>query len=94
MAKGLLMTYTLWAVGGPAGLHHLYLGRDSHALLWMLTLGGGGLGWLWEFWMLPSFVAQANRAQEQRQGSGRGTPPLSLIRFVAQMIVGMYFGSH
>ncbi|KAL1286985.1 DNAJC22 [Ovibos moschatus] len=92
MAKGLLMTYALWAVGGPAGLHHLYLGRDSHALLWMLTLGGGGLGWLWEFWLLPSFVAQANRAQEQRQGSGRGTPSLSLIRFVAQMIVGMYFG--
>nr|XP_044612250.1 dnaJ homolog subfamily C member 22 isoform X1 [Equus asinus]XP_044612251.1 dnaJ homolog subfamily C member 22 isoform X1 [Equus asinus]XP_044612252.1 dnaJ homolog subfamily C member 22 isoform X1 [Equus asinus]XP_044612253.1 dnaJ homolog subfamily C member 22 isoform X1 [Equus asinus]XP_044612254.1 dnaJ homolog subfamily C member 22 isoform X1 [Equus asinus] len=92
MAKGLLLTYALWAVGGPAGLHHLYLGRDSHALLWMLTLGGGGVGWLWEFWKLPSFVAQANRAQGQRQSSGRGTPPLSLIRFAAQMIVGIYFG--
>lgn len=92
MAKGLLMTYALWAVGGPAGLHHLYLGRDSHALLWMLTLGGGGLGWLWEFWKLPSFVAQANRAQGQRHSSGRGTPPLSPIRFAAQMIVGIYFG--
>ena len=33
MAKGLLMTDALWAVGGLAGLHHLYLGRDSHALL-------------------------------------------------------------
>lgn len=86
------MTYALWAIGGPAGLHHLYLGRDSHALLWMLTLGGGGLGWLWEFWKLPSFVAQANRAQGQRQSSGRGTPPLSPIRFAAQMIVGIYFG--
>ncbi|XP_007528569.2 dnaJ homolog subfamily C member 22 isoform X1 [Erinaceus europaeus] len=92
MAKGLLVTYVLWAVGGPAGLHHLYLGRDSHALLWMLTLGGGGLGWLWEFWKLPSFVAQANRAQGQRRGSRGGTPPLSLIRFAAQMIVGIYFG--
>uniref|UniRef100_A0A8C3XCX7 DnaJ homolog subfamily C member 22 n=1 Tax=Catagonus wagneri TaxID=51154 RepID=A0A8C3XCX7_9CETA len=93
MAKGLLMTYVLWAVGGPAGLHHLYLGRDSHALLWMFTLGGGGgLGWLWEFWKLPSFVAQANRAQGQRQSSGRGTPALSPIRFAAQMIVGIYFG--
>lgn len=92
MAKGLLVTYALWAVGGPAGLHHLYLGRDSHALLWMLTLGGGGLGWLWEFWKLPSFVAQANRTQGQRQISGGRTPPLSLIRFVAQMTVGIYFG--
>ncbi|XP_017509071.3 LOW QUALITY PROTEIN: dnaJ homolog subfamily C member 22 [Manis javanica] len=92
MAKGLLVTYALWAVGGPVGLHHLYLGRDSHALLWMLTLGGGGLGWLWEFWKLPSFVAQANRAQGQRQSSGEGTPPVSPIRFAAQIIVGIYFG--
>ncbi|KAF0885021.1 dnaJ homolog subfamily C member 22 [Crocuta crocuta] len=92
MAKGLLVTYALWAVGGPAGLHHLYLGRDSHALLWMLTLGGGGLGWLWEFWKLPSFVAQANRPQGQRQSSVGRTPPLSFIRFVAQVIVGIYFG--
>lgn len=90
MAKGLLITYALWAVGGPAGLHHLYLGRDSHALLWMLTLGGGGLGWLLEFWKLPSFVTQANRAQGQ--SSGTGTPPLSPIRFAAQTIVGIYFG--
>lgn len=92
MAKGLLVTYVLWAIGGPAGLHHLYLGRDSHALLWMLTLGGGGLGWLWEFWNLPNFVAQANRAQGQKESSREGIPPLSPIRFVAQMIVGIYFG--
>ncbi|XP_006902533.1 PREDICTED: dnaJ homolog subfamily C member 22 [Elephantulus edwardii] len=92
MAKGLLVTYALWAVGGPAGLHHLYLGRDSHALLWMLTLGGGGLGWLWEFWKLPSFVAQANRARGQRQNPRGQTPPLSLIRFAGQVIVGIYFG--
>ncbi|XP_011903785.1 PREDICTED: dnaJ homolog subfamily C member 22 isoform X1 [Cercocebus atys] len=92
MAKGLLVTYALWAVGGPAGLHHLYLGRDSHALLWMLTLGGGELGWLWEFWKLPSFVAQANRAQGQRQSPRGVTPPLSPIRFAAQVIVGIYFG--
>ncbi|XP_049737494.1 dnaJ homolog subfamily C member 22 [Elephas maximus indicus] len=92
MGKGLLVTYALWAVGGPVGLHHLYLGRDSHALLWMLTLGGGGLGWLWEFWKLPSFVAEANRRQGQKQNPGGGIPPLSPIRFAAQMIVGIYFG--
>ncbi|XP_075819673.1 dnaJ homolog subfamily C member 22 [Microtus pennsylvanicus] len=92
MAKGLLVTYALWAFGGPVGLHHLYLGRDSHALLWMLTLGGGGLGWLWEFWKLPSFVAQANRIQGQKQRPGEERPSLSLLRFSGQMIVGIYFG--
>nr|AAC34386.1 unknown [Takifugu rubripes] len=40
-----IVTYALWAMGGPLGLHHLYLERDSHALLWMLTLGGFGIGW-------------------------------------------------
>ncbi|XP_005066971.1 dnaJ homolog subfamily C member 22 [Mesocricetus auratus] len=92
MAKGLLVTYALWAFGGPVGLHHLYLGRDNHALLWMLTLGGGGLGWLCEFWKLPGFVAQANRAQGQKQRLGEGIPPLSFLRFAAQTTVGIYFG--
>ncbi|XP_051016280.1 dnaJ homolog subfamily C member 22 [Acomys russatus] len=92
MGKGLLVTYVLWALGGPVGLHHLYLGRDSHALLWMLTLGGGGFGWLWEFWKLPGFVAQANRVQGQKQRPGEGRPPLSFLRFAAQVIVGIYFG--
>ncbi|XP_028929572.1 dnaJ homolog subfamily C member 22 [Ornithorhynchus anatinus] len=91
MAKGLLKTYVLWAVGGPVGLHHLYLGRDSHALLWMLTLGGGGLGWLWDFWKIPGFVAQANQSRDSR-GAGREQPPLSLLRFAGQMLVGVYFG--
>ena len=55
-------------------------------------MGGGGLGWLWEFWKLTSFVAQANRPQGQRQSSEGGTHPLSPIHFAAQMIVGIYFG--
>ncbi|XP_068948715.1 dnaJ homolog subfamily C member 22 [Petaurus breviceps papuanus] len=92
MAKGLLVTYALWAIGGPVGLHHLYLGRDSHALLWMLTLGGGGLGWLLEFWKLPSFVAQANQARRQKKNHEELIPNLSPLRFVAQILVGIYFG--
>uniref|UniRef100_G3P337 DnaJ homolog subfamily C member 22 n=1 Tax=Gasterosteus aculeatus TaxID=69293 RepID=G3P337_GASAC len=48
MVKSVMVAYALWAVGGPVGLHHLYLGRDSHALLWMLTLGGFGFGWVRE----------------------------------------------
>uniref|UniRef100_F6Y900 DnaJ homolog subfamily C member 22 n=1 Tax=Monodelphis domestica TaxID=13616 RepID=F6Y900_MONDO len=92
MAKRLLVTYALWAIGGPAGLHHLYLRRDSHALLWMLTLGGGGLGWLLEFWKLPSFVAQANQVQGQKKSHEELIPSLSPLRFMAQILVGIYFG--
>ncbi|XP_065515869.1 dnaJ homolog subfamily C member 22 [Lathamus discolor] len=89
MAKQLLVAYGLWALGGPLGLHHLYLGRDSHALLWMLTLGGFGAGWLWDVWHLPSWVAMANGAPVARTGP---VPALSALRLAGQVLVGVYFG--
>ncbi|NXN31632.1 DJC22 protein, partial [Nycticryphes semicollaris] len=91
MAKRLLVAYGLWALGGPLGLHHVYLGRDSHALLWMLTLGGFGAGWLWDFWHLPGWVATANRVRVPGDRAGT-VPALSPLRLVGQVIVGMYFG--
>ncbi|XP_074023410.1 dnaJ homolog subfamily C member 22 [Numenius arquata] len=91
MAKRLLVAYGLWALGGPLGLHHVYLGRDSHALLWMLTLGGFGAGWLWDFWHLPGWVATANGAS--MPGDRAGTvPALSPLRLAGQVTVGTYFG--
>ncbi|XP_053706535.1 dnaJ homolog subfamily C member 22 isoform X4 [Synchiropus splendidus] len=85
--KSLLVAYVLWALGGPLGLQHLYLRRDSHALLWMLTLGGFGVGWLRDALRLPAYVSQAN-------GSGPDRPPsVGPVRFVGQVCVGMYFGS-
>ncbi|NXH16700.1 DJC22 protein, partial [Bucco capensis] len=94
MAKRLLVAYGLWALGGPLGLHHIYLGRDSHALLWMLTLGGFGCGWLWDVWHLPAWVAAANGVPAPREGgdSGRRVPALSPLRLLGQLAVGVYFG--
>ncbi|NXK16334.1 DJC22 protein, partial [Arenaria interpres] len=91
MAKRLLVAYGLWALGGPLGLHHLYLGRDSHALLWMLTLGGFGAGWLWDFWHLPGWVATANGARVPRDRVG-SVPALSPLRLAGGVTVGTYFG--
>ncbi|XP_030051104.1 dnaJ homolog subfamily C member 22 [Microcaecilia unicolor] len=92
MGKSLLMTYVLWAIGGPFGLHHLYLGRDSHALLWMLTFGGFGISWTWEFWYIPGFVAQANHCQGGKVQPRDSEPPMSAVRVFGQMAVGIYFG--
>lgn len=61
MAKRLL-----WALGGPLGLHHVYLGRDSHALLRLLTPAGFGASRLWDFRHLPAQVATANGTTGQR----------------------------
>ncbi|XP_062871676.1 dnaJ homolog subfamily C member 22 [Trichomycterus rosablanca] len=93
MAKQLIVTYVLWAIGGPLGLHHLYLRRDSHALLWMLTLGGFWLGWLREFFRIPAYVSEANQKTNGVRRQSATPPPVGLIRFAGQICVGIYFGS-
>lgn len=93
MPKRLITTYALWAVGGPLGLHHLYLRRDSHALLWMITLGGFGFGWLREFFRIPAYVSDANKEVERVRRSSSTPPPIGLVRFAGQICVGIYFGS-
>ncbi|NXO00476.1 DJC22 protein, partial [Rhinopomastus cyanomelas] len=91
MAKRLLVAYGLWALGGPLGLHQLYLGRASHALLWLLTLGGFGAAWLGDFWLLPGWVADANGQGASRERRG-AVPALSPLRLAGQLAVGLYFG--
>ncbi|KAJ8397059.1 hypothetical protein AAFF_G00011130 [Aldrovandia affinis] len=94
MAKGVVTAYALWLVGGPLGLHHLYLGRDSHALLWLLTLGGFGVGWARELFRIPAYVGEANReaaGRTMRRHQAR-PPAVSLARFTGQVCVGIYFG--
>ncbi|KAF7198944.1 dnaJ homolog subfamily C member 22 [Nothobranchius furzeri] len=93
MAKRVLVAYALWAVGGPLGLHHLYLGRDSHALLWMLTLGGFGFGWSREFLRIPAYVKEANQDAEKERKPRNAPPPVSPVRFAGQVCVGIYFGT-
>lgn len=95
MAKSVMVAYVLWAMGGPLGLHHVYLGRDSHALLWMLTLGGFGFGWVREFIRIPAYVGEANQEAEKDRKTRptRVLPPVSPVRFVGQVFVGIYFGT-
>lgn len=95
MVKSILVAYALWAAGGPLGLHHIYLGRDSHALLWMLTLGGFGLGWFREVIRIPAYVSEANQdAQRERKTHPNRVPPsVSPVRFAGQVCVGIYFGT-
>lgn len=89
-----MVTYALWAAGGPLGLHHLYLGRDSHALLWMLTLGGFGIGWAREVIRIPAYVSEANHDAEagRKRHPATTPPPVGPVRFAGQVCVGIYFG--
>ncbi|CAL8255730.1 unnamed protein product [Gadus morhua 'NCC'] len=97
MGKRLTVAYALWAAGGPLGLHHIYLGRDSHALLWMLTFGGFGIGWAREFIRIPAYVNEANQetagVKIRRQRDAAAPPPIGLTRLAGQVCVGIYFGT-
>ncbi|XP_054641449.1 dnaJ homolog subfamily C member 22 isoform X2 [Dunckerocampus dactyliophorus] len=94
MVKSVMVAYALWAGGGLFGLHHLYLRRDSHALLWMLTLGGFGIGWFREIIRIPAYVDEANQdAENERRPSTMVPPPVSPVRFAGQVCVGIYFGT-
>lgn len=94
MVKSVMVAYALWAVGGPLGLHHLYLGRDSHALLWMLTLGGFGFGWVREVIRIPAYVSEANQdAVKERKRPPMVPPSIGPVRFAGQVCVGIYFGT-
>ncbi|KAK2897647.1 hypothetical protein Q8A73_014027 [Channa argus] len=83
-----MVAYALWAVGGPLGLHHLYLGRDNHALLWMLTLGGFGFGWFREVIRIPAYVSEANQNAEKPRKRFRAMvpPAISPVRFAGQVL--------
>lgn len=59
--KSKFWAYLLWLFGGLFGAHHVYLGRDDQAFVYISTFGGYmGLGWLRDIYRIPAYVADAN----------------------------------
>lgn len=59
--KSTLRAYLLWLFGGLFGAHHVYLGRDDQAFVYISTFGGYvGVGWLRDIYRIPAYVADAN----------------------------------
>lgn len=59
--KSKFWAYLLWLFGGLFGAHHVYLGRDDQAFVYISTLGGYvGFGWLRDIYRIPAYVADAN----------------------------------
>lgn len=59
--KSLAVAYLLWLPLGLLGAHRYYLGKTSTAVAQTLTLGGLGLWWLLDLFLIPQMVDQANR---------------------------------
>lgn len=98
----IVIAYIFWLSGGIFGLHHFYLGRDKHALVWWMSLGGLFLGWFTDLWRLPEYLYEANkdprvRAVFRARRNLHAKPPWKVVRFAGQMFFGksyVYTNSH
>lgn len=95
--KSLFIAYLCWLFGGFFGLHHLYLGRDTHAFITLATFGGYfTLGLIRDLWRLPEYVKDANNDLEyvdwlHTQIRAHPRPPSSIVRQSGLMIMGNLF---
>ena len=62
------VAYLLWLPGLflVCGLHRFYAGKHLTGILWFLTLGLFGVGQLFDLFLIPSMIAQANGGYSHR----------------------------
>lgn len=92
------VAYALWLGGGALGLHHVYLGRDTHALLHVLSFNGVlGLGWLRDLTRIGAYVQAANgdlgcARQLKADQIASPSPSIGLARYAGMLALGNWFG--
>jgi TM2 domain-containing membrane protein YozV len=52
--------YLLW-IFGFTGAHRFYYGKTKTGILYFLTLGFLGIGWIVDFFLIPEMERQSNR---------------------------------
>ncbi len=78
--RSVLVAYILWFPLGVLGFHRFYCGRVWTGILWFLTLGIGGIGWIVDAFLLPGMVRTANLENRVAMHEQRlaGMPPGAL----------------
>ena len=65
--KSKSVAYLLWFFFGILGVHYFYLGKIGKGVLWLLTAGLLGIGWVIDLFTLGGQVDQINTKQELRE---------------------------
>jgi len=58
--KSIAVAYVLWFFLGILGVHRFYLGRITSGVVYLLTAGVFGIGWLVDICLIPAMVEEAN----------------------------------
>lgn len=61
--KDYSLAWLLLTFLGLFGVHRMYLGKWLTGILYLLTLGLFGLGYLYDYWTLNTQIAEINRAK-------------------------------
>jgi TM2 domain-containing membrane protein YozV len=73
--KSLLLAYLLWLTLGIFGAHRLYLGKWFTGLVYLVSFGFYGFGWMLDFLLLPFMVSSTNARLEKEEARGLGLEP-------------------
>ncbi|KAL4233538.1 hypothetical protein ACF0H5_008218 [Mactra antiquata] len=65
--KNISDAYLLWFPFGILGFHHFYLKKPGFGILYLLTLGFFGIGWLVDLFRIPHLVKEANEQQDNKE---------------------------
>lgn len=77
--------YLFWIVGFT-GAHRFYYGRPLTGLLWLLTFGLFGIGWIVDLFLIPSMDDEADR----RYLPGNVDYNLAWVLFVFLGVLGLH----
>lgn len=96
--KSFWIAFVLLLFGGVFGLHHFYLGRIRHGILYLFTFGLYGAGALYDFTRLWQYVRWANFDKDFKDEylariHKNPTPSLSNARWITLMLLPQMFGT-
>ncbi|PWJ42494.1 TM2 domain-containing protein [Sediminitomix flava] len=66
--KSTFITYVLWFFFGVFGFHKFYLGKNGWGIIYLLTGGLLGIGWVIDLFTIPGQVENANLKFAMRYG--------------------------